>query len=242
MCSFFSAVRATVMISFPFSITAQPTPRIHGQYLYMTVLPVPNPFYKKQRNSRKATSSVLLNSFSIEILCQHGSTVHRLSRLTIACQKKVGVMSAALRIILCLADHKRTISLNQNSSQFVNAAEASLYPNEFRSMASSIKALDDIGSSLADIEAFWRMESNELSASMGQLRHNLPSRDQIEARVNMWRRYQLGIVGSIPSITLAADAAKVGPIGAGQESKSSPTKRSGIWKRFIGMIAGRRAT
>jgi hypothetical protein len=137
------------------------------------------------------------------------------------------------------------ISATSGTSQFVEMAKASLWPDGAQALNTSTTALNVIGISLGDLDVFWKDQVDQLAfASKPGLTFRL-TEEELRRAEDMWKRYQPVLQRVVSAISTASDAVQVNPVGAPQRRKAvehsnlppptpptSPPKKAGPFRLF----------
>lgn len=115
-------------------------------------------------------------------------------------------------------------------ADFIQMSDATLRPNGAQALKDSKDALELMGTSLRDLDIFWKDQVQQLSAVA---RTEFPSRDHISQSSDMWRNTQSVMQRVVSSISASSDAVQVDPVGA---TKKYPHRKQGFWERFFGFF------
>ena len=115
-------------------------------------------------------------------------------------------------------------------ADFIQISNATLRPDGAQALKDAMDALEVMGTSLLDLDIFWKDQVQQLSAVVRTESSFLPSRDDIAQYSAMWRNTQSVMQSVVSSISASSDAVQVDPVGA--PAKYSP-KKLGFWQRFF---------
>jgi hypothetical protein len=126
-----------------------------------------------------------------------------------------------------------------DNSQFVQIANASIRPDGDKALKASNAALAVIGTSLLDLDVFWKDQVDQLASASklgGKFRL---TNDDLRRSAETWGRYQSVLQRVISSISASSDAVRVNPVGAPQgRNKQGECKLGGRswWIRISGLF------
>jgi hypothetical protein len=115
-------------------------------------------------------------------------------------------------IDLYVGSERRRASLDAPTGQFLQTARAALRPDGLQSVSASYLNLQDIGTSLRDIVAFWDDHVAYLAAISEKRVELIRPKAETLKSVESWTRYQSVLLAAISSISESSDAVMVDPV------------------------------
>lgn len=136
-----------------------------------------------------------------------------------------------------LTDPLHSAANAESLANFVEMANASLRPDGNQALMDSNEALRMMGTSLRDLDTFWRDQVDQLAAVAKPGSMFRPSKEELRQSAEMWRRNQSALQRVISSISASSDAVQVDPVGAPERRKErGRSKKGGFWSKFFGFF------